>query len=171
MSQQPDRIESAAELYAHAIAIEREAAERYREFAIRMADLGNDEVAAVFVKLAGFESGHLETLERRTEGVALPALAPGEYKWLDSGAPETAARELVFRLMTPRHALEIALAAEKRARAFFRHVYRTAYDPALRGLAQEMAAEENEHIDLVERMLARTPDPNVDWASVYEGGG
>ena len=99
-------IHSAAELYAHAIAIEREAAERYSEFAERMADLGNDALAELFDRLAGFEAEHLETLLRRTDGVELPAPVAGAYKWLDAGAPETAARELIFRLMTPRHALD-----------------------------------------------------------------
>jgi len=162
-------IRSANELYAHAIVIEREAAERYSELAVRMADLGNEAVAELFQSLAGFEAEHLDTLLRRTDGVALPEFAAAGYRWLDAGAPETAARELVYRLMTPRHALEIALAAEKRAEAFFEHVLMTAADPALRALAKEMAAEEQEHVRLVERLLERTPDPNVNWEEVFEG--
>jgi len=160
-------IRTAPELYAHAIAIEREAAERYSEFARHMADLGNEAVAELFGRLAGFEAEHLDTLLRRTDGVALPEPAAAGYRWLDAGAPETAARELVFRLMTPRHALEIALAAEKRAQAFFEHVLMTAEDPALRGLAKEMAAEEQEHVRIVEQLLARTPAASVDWPAVF----
>ena len=159
-------IRTAAELYVHAIAIEREAAERYAELAVHMADLGNQAVAGLFRRLAGVEAEHLETLLRRTEGVELPELSSAEYRWLDNGKPETAARELVFRLMTPRNALEIALGAEQRAQEFFEHVFATAADPALRALAQEMAAEEREHVRLVEDLLARTPDPNVDWAAL-----
>jgi len=161
-------IESAAELYVHAMAIEREAAARYGEFATRMADQGNEELARVFGRLAAFESEHLKALQRRTDGVALPRLA-ADYRWLDAGAPETAAHDLIFRLMTPRQALAIALQAEKRARAFFQHVQREAGDPALRALAKEMAAEEAEHMGLLERTLARAHDPFVDWASVFEG--
>ncbi len=152
-------VSSAEELYAHAIALEREAAERYGEFARRMAQIGCNDVAEVFATLAGCETDHLDTLERRTTGVTLPALGPGEYRWLDAGAPETAAREFVTRQMTPRQALFIALQAEKRARDFFEHVQRAAAEPALRTLAQELAAEEREHIAIVERELARTPDP------------
>jgi rubrerythrin len=157
-------IESVAELYVHAIAIEREAAERYAEFAERMADLGNDEVAALFGVLARAEKLHLEALRRRTEGVALPALE-ADYSWLDDGPPETVARELVFRLMTQRDALEIALLAEKRARAFFEHVMRTGDDPALRALAREMAAEEAEHVAMVEDMMRKTPAPLAGWTT------
>src|SRR5687767_309132 len=111
-------IRTAAELHAHAIAIEREAAERYEDFAERMHDLGNTAVAEVFDLLACTELEHLTALERRTEGVDIPTLQTQQYRWLDSAAPETMARELVFRLMTPRNALAIALGAEKRAQAF-----------------------------------------------------
>jgi rubrerythrin len=161
-------VRTAAELYGHAIAIEREAAGRYAEFAERMGDLGNDALAELFDRLAGFEAEHLETLLRRTDGVALPPMSTREYQWLDAAAPETAARELIFRLMTPRHALEIALAGEKRAQAFFEGVLMSADDPALRALAKEMAAEEQEHVRMVERLLERTPDPTVDWGAVLD---
>jgi rubrerythrin len=156
-------VRSAPELYAHAIAIEREAAERYAEFAERMADLGNDAVAEIFDSLSRHEAEHLEALLRRSAGIDLPEIAAQAYRWLDSGAPETAARELVFRLMTPRQALAIALRAEMRAQAFFEHVLVTASDPALRALAREMAADEVEHILMVEKLLGHTPEPRASY--------
>ena len=152
-------IQSAAELYAHAIAIEREAAERYSELAERMDDEGREELARVFAELAQMEAEHLETLERRTAGLALPGIPADRYRWLEEGAPETARRELVFRLMTPRQALAIALAAERRAEAFFEEVSWSAADPALRALAREMLAEERAHVELVTSMLEATPAP------------
>ena len=161
------RIASIPELYAHAIAIEREAAERYAELAERMRDESNEDLAALFAGLAAVEAGHLEALQRRTDGIALPPLAAGDYRWLGDAAPESAAHELVFRLMTPRRALLIARGAEQRAQAFFEHVLVTADDPALRALAREMAAEEQEHVLLVERMLESTPDPVVSWEDLY----
>ena len=162
------RIASVAELYAHAIAIEREAAERYAELAERMRDESNEDLAELFAGLAALEQGHREALERRTAGVALSPLATKDYRWLGEAAPESTARELVFRLMTPRHALRIALRAEQRAQAFFEHVLLTAGDPALRALAREMAAEEQEHVLLIERMLESTLDRRVHWEDLYE---
>ena len=156
-------IRSVAELYAHALAIEREAAARYREFAARMDDEGNDAAARLFRELAGFESQHAAQLERETRGMLLPGLAPGDYAWLDAGAPETAAHDLVFRLMTPSDALEIALGAELRAQKFFEHVRAEAGDARLRELANEMAQEEQVHAAWVREALARTPDPRIDW--------
>jgi rubrerythrin len=160
-------MKTVAHLYAHAIAIEREAAARYSEFAQRMADLGNETAAEVFATLARLEAEHLDELVRRTTGMALPELAAHEYAWLDAGAPETAARELVFRLLTPRQALEIALQGEKRAAAFFESVVLSAGDPMLCALAIEMAADEADHIVMIEKLLERTPSAIVDWASAY----
>ena len=161
-------IETPNELYAHAIAIEREAAERYAEFAARMSERGHEALAELFSRLAAFEMDHLTALERRTDGIALPRIGEGEYCWLDAVSPEAAAHELIFRLLTPHEALLIALGAEKRAQAFFEHVLMTTDDPALRALAQEMAMEEAEHVRMVEALLTGTPEPFVDWASVYE---
>jgi rubrerythrin len=158
-------LESAAELYVHAIAIEREAAARYGEFAERMSEQGNHAVATLFRMLASLEAKHLDELKRRTAGVALPPLT-ADYSWPDSRAPETAARDLIDPRMTQSHALAIALQAEKRARAFFEHAGRVWGDPATRALAREMAAEEAEHVVLIERMLARTPGAEIDWRSL-----
>lgn len=154
-------------LYAHAIAIEREAAERYSELAERMDDEGREDLARFFAELAKMEAEHLETLERRTAGLALPAIAPGEHLWLQDGAPEAAPHDLVFRLMTPRQALAIALAAERRAQAFFEGICWSAADPALRTLAHEMAAEEREHVALIARMFEAMPEP-LGAALVFE---
>jgi rubrerythrin len=140
-------IESAAELYVHALAIEREAARRYGELAARMAEAGNDAVAALFRSLAEFETGHLEALKRRTAGLALPPLA-SDYTWLEC--------DMDPQRLTPRQALTLALQAEKDSRAFFEQVCRSTRDAALCALAREMAAEENEHIATIERALAGT---------------
>ena len=162
------RIDTAAALLAHAIAIESEAMERYAEFATRVSDLGNDEVAGIFSGLARFEREHLEDLTRRSRGMDLPVIDASRHAWLDSGAPQKAARELVFRMMTPRDAIQIALAAEHRAHAFFLRLQRIAASPALRTLAQEMAAEETDHIALLERALARTPESIPDWGELFK---
>ena len=161
-------IQSAPELYAHAIAIEREAAERYAELAERMDDEGREDLARVFSMLASTEADHLDALERRTEGVELPAIAAGQYRWLYTDAPETAARELVYRLMTPRQALCIALDAERRAQGFFEYVCWSAPDPALRALAREMAAEEREHVTLIGAMVNDLPAQPLESTVIFE---
>jgi rubrerythrin len=144
------------------------AAARYGEFAERMEDEGREDLARVFALLAATEAEHLDALERRTDGIALPAIAGGRYAWLYRDAPETAARELVYRLMTPRQVLRIALDAERRAQAFFEQVCWSAPDPALRSLAREMAAEEREHVALIAGMLDDIPERSLDSTIIFE---
>ena len=161
-------IQTVQELYAHAMALEREAAERYAEFAQHMADEGNGAVAAIFQRLAALEGEHLQALRSRTDATQIPGVDEQGYRWLDEGAPNMAAHELLFRLMTPRQAIAIALDAERRARAFFEQATRSAPDPSLRALAQQMAAEENEHIAMLLDLMQHTVDPVVDWAAHFE---
>lgn len=163
------RIRSLEEFHAHALAIEREAAARYREFAARMADHDNDELAALFAKLARLEQEHATLIERRIGAEATPELPADAYRWLDAGAPETAAHDWIFRLLTPYDALRIALAGEERARDFFRAVAAGTDDAALREFALEMAEEEVEHAARLERALAHEPNPHIDWEQVLAG--
>ena len=160
---------SSEELLAHAIEIEREAAARYAELGERMHDLGNDVVAELFLRLADMEQKHEHELELRARGLDLPKLGAGEYAWLEDHAPETAVHNLVLNLLTPYSALKVALEAEKRALAFFETARTQASDPKLAALAAEMAAEEGVHVAWVQSAIRRTPDPVVDWASVFAG--
>lgn len=143
-----------AELYAQAIAIEREAARRYGELGHAMAQQGEHAVAVLFFLLASFEARHLAELTSKTAGLPLPALS-ADFSWRDGEPPETVSFEACMGRMTPKRALQIALDAEKRAKAFFEHAARIANDPATRALAREMAEEEAEHIGLVEHALRR----------------
>lgn len=153
------KIGSLGVLYAHALAIEHEAEARYRELASHMADVGNDVLLNLFRQLAQFEGEHAFHLAKKSVGVEIPLLAPGEYAWLDCGAPVPEARALVFRMMTPRMALEIALAAEERAKAFFEKVLVESRNAGIRQLAAEFAADEESHVAWVKDALRRLPQP------------
>lgn len=71
--------------------------------------------------------------------------------------------ELHYR-MQPYHALKMALASEQRANAFFVKMARAARSASVRKQALEMAAEETEHVRLIEDWISRTPPPDDDWA-------
>jgi rubrerythrin len=58
--------------------------------------------------------------------------------------------------------MQIALGAECSARRFFEHVAGTTPDPAVRCLAEEMAAEECEHEERVGRIVAGLPGEGPD---------
>lgn len=153
------RIGSVGALYAHAMAIEHEAVMRYREFAAHVAEHGNDIVADLFRNLAQFGSEHAYHLAKKTAGMALPKLAAGEYSWLDQEAPVPEAHAFVLRMLTPRLALEIALRAEERAKAFFDKVIDESSDAGIREVALDMARDEQAHIAWVNEALARVPKP------------
>jgi len=152
------RIGSVGALYAHALLIEREAVERYREFATHMAERGNDALAELFDQLAVFEGEHAYHLAKKTAGMTLPKLAAGEHAWLDQDAPVPESHAFIYRMLTPRMALEIALRAEERAKAFFDRVIAETGDAGIREAAMGMARDEQAHIAWVNEALARVPE-------------
>jgi rubrerythrin len=149
----PRPIGTVEEFYAHALAIEREAAERYGEFAAWFGDRGDDVLAGLCHNLARFEGEHYHQLLRGCESLNLPVIDAADYLWLGAAPPETGARELFFRAAQPRHLLEIALEAEMRAREFFVWVARTSDSRAVCELAAIMAAEEGEHVAWVTQAI------------------
>lgn len=160
----PVPIATVEEFYAHALAIEREAAERYGEFAACFEDRGEAVLAGLCRNLASLEREHFEELTAACVDLALPAIAAADYRWLEGASPEAPARELLFRIATPRHLLEVALAAEWRAHEFFYWIARDAPSKAVRELASVMAAEEAEHVKWVRGALDyHVTTGVVDW--------
>ena len=155
------------ELYAHAIAIEREAVVRYREFSQWMRDLGEDHVADLFDKLEKTEKDHLHGLEKETAQFPLPELSPWQYAWLFTSLPRSLDNAFPLMPQSTRDALKLALSAEHRAISFYRSVANEAADPMVRMIATTMLGEERHHVRDIERALEREPDPHIDWEAVY----
>ena len=153
------RIGSVGLFYAHALRMEREAADRYHEFASHMAERGDDTLAELFEQLGEFAGGHACSLADETAGMTLPGLAAGEHAWLDRGAPVPEARAFVHRMLTPRLALDIARRAEEHAKAFFEQVFANTGDAGIRALALDMARDEQVRIARVNEALAQVPLP------------
>ena len=82
-----------------------------------------------------------------------------------NAGPETVPIDEVHYLMQPWHALQLALAAEKRAQAFFAVLAKMAVSEPIRNAALEMQAEEAEHVALVQAWIAKTPQPDENWAN------
>ena len=148
----PQPIATVEEFYAHALAIEREAADRYAEFADWF-ESRNTALAALCRRLATLERGHFEELAEACARLELPDIRMEDYRWLEHAWPEAPTREAFYCLATPRQLLEIALEGEKRAHGYFVWIARTAPQRAVRELASVMAAEESEHIAWVHEAL------------------
>lgn len=151
------------EFMVQAYAMECEAVERYTEFADAMETHNNREVAAMFRTMAGYEAKHAEQILAEMGWKTAPARPAGGLHWGDFEAPETVPIESVHYLMQPWHALQLALAAEQRAEAFFKSLADAATDESVRRAARELQAEEAEHVELVKAWMAKVPTPDGNW--------
>jgi rubrerythrin len=152
------------EFMAQALAMEREAAARYTDFADALEMHNNHEVATLFRTMAGYEAKHAEQIKAEMGWDTDPPAPPQAATWPGMEAPETPAIDEVHYLMQPWHALQLALASEKRAQAFFAVLSKLAITEPVRRAALQLQAEEAEHVALVQAWIAKVPKPDQDWA-------
>jgi rubrerythrin len=148
-------ISSVPEFLAHALELEVESVERYKELADSMEVHNNPEVAQLFHKLAQYSTLHAEEVRARAQGHELPAIPPWDFKWNLPESPESARMEEANYLMNTQQALELALHNEIRGRDFYADVASSSPDPEVRVLALEMEDEENQHVELLQRWISR----------------
>lgn len=150
---------------AHAVVLEDEAATRYRELADAMAVHNNPETEALFRKMAGYSDMHraeaIAHAEKHANG--LPDLKPWEFEWPNDESPESGRLESAHYMMTPYHALELALEAEQGAFAFYDAIATDSNEAAIRELAREFADEEASHARALKKWLAEFPKPPENW--------
>ncbi len=154
---------SMAELLVHALVIEMEAVQSYKELAEQMRDCGNNEVAGLFEKMSALEAEHAEKIREKAGDLELPELAPWEYRWAELESPETIDLAGIHYLMTPHHALKLALENELGAMAFFEVIANGQVDEKVRSLAKEFAEDERQHVAWMQDWLAKYPPPDADW--------
>ncbi len=156
-------INSIEEFLAHAHAMEQEAAEQYTDLAEQMDVHNNPEVAELFRKLAELEGKHVEKIDEKAGDREIPRLAPWDYKWENGVAPENPEAIEAHYMMTPHHAITMALQAEEKAEAFFKRVADGTTDDQVREMATTMAGEEAEHIKWLSEWLKKYPEPESGW--------
>ena len=153
----PQAIKTIEEFYAHALAIEGEAGERYTEFASWFDAKGEETLAGLCRNLAHMEHAHYLELARASAHLRLPDPPDEGYRWLGAISPETVGQEDFMRAARPRDLLNLALHAECRAVDFFDWVARTTPDEGVRVLARGMAAEERQHVEWVTKAIEYRP--------------
>ena len=150
---------------AHAVVLEDEAATRYRELADAMAVHNNPDVEALFRKMAEYSDMHraeaIEHAEKHAGG--LPDLKPWEFEWPGDESPESGRLESAHYLMTPFHALGLALEAEEGAFEFYSHIAGTTENAAIGQLAEEFSAEEKQHVEALKKWINQFPEPQENW--------
>lgn len=158
------KVASLNDLLAVAYQIEIDAVERYNLLADQMETHNNPELVKVFRDLARAEGIHGEEIRRLAGDFDVAAHARRIAKFERSESPEEADLGTAHYLMTPWHALQLSLAGEERALAYFTSIVETAKDPKVKAMAAELVEEEAEHVNLVHRLLRRYPQPSDSWA-------
>jgi rubrerythrin len=165
MSKQPSapKVGNLNDLLAVAYQIEIDAVDRYKMLADQMETHNNPELTKVFRDLARAEGIHGEEIRRMAGDFDVAAHAR-ELAKFGGESPEEADLGSAHYLMTPWHALQLSLAGEERALAYFTSIVETAKDEKVKTLAAELVEEEAEHVQLVHRLLKRYPKPSENWA-------
>lgn len=152
------------DLLAVAYQIEIDAVDRYNLLADQMETHNNPELVKIFRDLARAEGIHGEEIRRLAGDFDVVAHARAIAKFQRSESPEEADLSSAHYLMTPWHALQLSLAGEQRALAYFTSIVETAKDEKVKKMAAELVEEEAEHVNLVHRLLLRYPKPKDNWA-------
>lgn len=143
------------DLYAHAIVLERNAAKRFEAFAQCMRDAGLEHLAEEFDSIGKEEREQYELIASGTASARLPEPTRWEYAWHYMGP----AADVVAVPQNVREVLQLAISAERRTQTFYADVAENVEDDAVSAFAAEMAADESRHIERLERLLAREPEP------------
>lgn len=157
-------VQSLGDLLAIAYQIESDAVERYNLLADQMETHNNTELVKVFRDLARAEGIHGEEIRRLAGDFDVVSHARQIARIERMGIPHEVELDSAHYMMTPWHALQLSLAGEKRALAYFTNIVETATDPKVKAMAMELMEEEVEHVNLVNRLLRRYPPPDESWA-------
>jgi len=157
------KVSTLADLFGIAYQIEIDAVERYKMLAEQMETHNNPEMVNVFRDLARAEGIHAEEIRRQAGPIDVVAHARRVGRWSKGESPEEVDLGAAHYMMTPWHALQMALVGEERALAFFTHIVDTAKDPKVKQMAAEFVEEEAEHVNLVHRLLRKYPAPSESW--------
>lgn len=139
------------EALAFAVALERDARDRYLTLARSMRDYGESMASEFFWRMAHLEEEHRVTLEKKWMSVVAEGAARHSMPAVHS--VEGPLSDEVAMGLTLRAALELSLAAEERAHDFFVQAQGRLSDPEVKGLFAELAEEEVEHRALLRKEL------------------
>ncbi|HET8733815.1 MAG TPA: ferritin family protein [Anaeromyxobacteraceae bacterium] len=144
-----------------AILIEEEARVRYEEFTKLVGGRYKGDADEVFKNMAAYESKHRDELKARRQKLFGAAPATVTLEALDDVEAPDRGQPRVF--MSPRQAMEVALASEEKAYDFFDGALKHVKDADVRKLFEELRAEERQHQEYVKKAMATLPPgPDVE---------
>jgi erythrin-vacuolar iron transport family protein len=144
-----------------AILIEEEARVRYEEFTKLVGGRYKGDSDEVFKNMAAYESKHRDELKSRRQKLFGAAPVTVSIEALDDVEAPDRGKPRVF--MSPRQAMEVALASEEKAYDFFDEALKHVKDADVRKLFDELRAEEKQHQEYVKKAMATLPPgPDVE---------
>ncbi|MEI6558713.1 MAG: ferritin family protein [Rhodospirillaceae bacterium] len=148
-------ISSVDEFLGYAIKVEEEAALHFDTLGTAMEAVGNTEVAQLFRQLAGYSRLHHQEALARAGSRDVTRFSPGNHVWPDFETPERTALWAGDADLSRLDALKAALHGERMGFEFYHMVAGSTTDPEIRAMARDFVKEEAEHVDLLERWIAR----------------
>jgi hypothetical protein len=151
------------------LAFEREAAERYGEFAAWLAERGRGDMAELCTSLARSHRELSLQIGEPSAAVTAVAIDAARQSWIAQGSPQPRPVEFFYRLAGARQLIEIALAEEEDAARRFEAAARASQDEPTQRLAAELGAKARE----CARRLQATIEgaAGVDWEAMIASGG
>ncbi len=145
-------MDSVQTFLAHAIQLESAAAHSSDELADAMQTWGNHEVEAFFRQMAEYSRQHQKEAMARAGFRKVADMPDEDYDWPDGVPPESSDWWGVDGLMSVEHALEVALAGERRGLEYYESIAAGTSNMKLKALAEEFVAEEREHVAALEKL-------------------
>jgi ferredoxin/rubrerythrin len=148
-------IKSVEAFFGYAVKVEQDAAIHYDQLGAAMEEVGNAEVAALFHQLADYSRLHLEEAKKRAGAIDYNLHVPADYVWPDHATPERTDLWAGDPALSRLGALKAALLGERRGLEFYHSVAGFSKDPEIVKQAKEFVKEEAEHVEILERWIAR----------------
>ncbi len=149
------QINSLEEFFGYAVKVEEDAAIHYDQLGAAMDKVGNMEVAQLFQQLASFSRLHLQEAKDRAGSIDYALHIPADYVWPDQATPERTELWAGDPALSRLDALKSALSGERRGYEFYYSVAGTSLNPDIVTSAKEFVKEEAEHVEILERWIAR----------------
>jgi rubrerythrin/ferredoxin len=148
-------IKSVEEFFGYAVKVEQDAAIHYDQLGAAMEKVGNAEVAKLFRQLADYSRLHLEEAKKRAGAINYNLHVPADYVWPDHATPERTDLWAGDPALSRLGALKAALLGERRGLEFYHSVAGFSKDQEIVKQAKEFVKEEAEHVEILERWIAR----------------
>jgi rubrerythrin len=143
-----------------AIQVEQEAEDNYEQLATWLAADGNTEAAEFFRKMAGFEAKHRQQLNQRREQMF--GDAPSRHSDVAVWEVEQPDYDSIGRAVSLAQAIELAMAAERRAGDYYGEALEYASDPDVIDLFRGLKRAEQDHLRLLEEQRDRLARAALD---------